>query len=98
MGEDTSKPPSPLAGEGRGEGIGYADIPGFCKSATLEEIRSHGYVLTPGRYVGAEYVADDNEPFNEKMKRLTLKLEGQFAEGTGLEKAIKANLRNLFNK
>jgi len=98
MGEDTSKPPSPLAGEGRGEGIGYADIPGFCKSATLEEIRSHGYVLTPGRYVGAEDVADDDEPFNEKMKRLTLKLEGQFAEGTGLEKAIKANLRNLFNK
>ncbi|HKZ46628.1 MAG TPA: N-6 DNA methylase, partial [Thermodesulfobacteriota bacterium] len=98
MGEDTSKPPSPLAGEGLGEGYIYKDIPGFCKSATLEEIRSHGYVLTPGRYVGAEDVADDDEPFNEKMKRLTLKLEGQFAESTGLEKAIKANLKNLFEK
>ena len=45
----------------------YADVPGFCKRATLEEIRKHGHVLTPGRYVGAEEVEDDGEPFEEKM-------------------------------
>jgi type I restriction enzyme M protein len=49
----------------------YADVPGFCKSATLEDIRKHGHVLTPGRYVGAEAQADDGEPFEEKMRRLT---------------------------
>ncbi len=48
----------------------YADVPGFCKSATLEEIRKHGHVLTPGRYVGAPEQEDDGEPFEEKMKRL----------------------------
>ena len=48
--------------------------------------------------MGAEDIEEDDESFDEKMKRLTSKLEGQFAEGTGLEKAIKANLRNLFNK
>ena len=49
----------------------YADEPGFCKSVKLEEIRTHGYVLTPGRYVGAADVEDDGEPFEQKMKRLT---------------------------
>ncbi len=78
-----------------GEGGIYKDIPGFCKSATLEEIRSHGYVLTPGRYVGAEDVADDDEPFNEKMKRLTAKLEEEFAESVKLEKLIRNNLKEL---
>ena len=47
----------------------YADVPGFCKSATLEEFRQHGYVLTPGRYVDAEEVEDDGEPFEEKLNR-----------------------------
>jgi type I restriction enzyme M protein len=83
---------------GEKEADEYKDIPGFCKSAIIEEIRAHGYVLTPGRYVGAEDVADDDEPFDEKMKQLTAKLEEQFAESTGLEKAIKANLKNLFEK
>ncbi len=48
----------------------YADVPGFCKAATLDDIRKHGHVLTPGRYVGAEAAEDDGEPFEEKMKRL----------------------------
>lgn len=76
----------------------YRDIPGFCKSASTEEIKAHGYVLTPGRYVGAEDVEDDDEPFDEKMKRLTAKLEEQFAESARLEKAIKRNLKGLGNE
>ena len=48
----------------------YSDKPGFCKSASLDEVRKHGYVLTPGRYVGAEPQEDDGEPFEEKMTRL----------------------------
>src|SRR5437762_7084553 len=58
----------------------YADIPGFCKSATIDEIAQHGYVLTPGRYVGAEEVQDEGEPFEEKMTRLINQLNVQFAE------------------
>jgi type I restriction enzyme M protein len=85
--------PSPLAGEGRGEG--YKDIPGFCKAAKLEEIRKHGHVLTPGRYVGAEAVEDDGEPFEEKMKRLTAQLATQFTQSDELEKRIKKNLSGL---
>ena len=73
----------------------YQDVPGFCKSATTNEIASHGYVLTPGRYVGAEEVEDDGEPFDEKMPRLIAELHAQFAESTKLEQAIKANLRGL---
>ncbi len=49
---------------------GYSDVPGFCKSAALDEVRKHGHVLTPGRYVGVEPQEDDGEPFEEKMKRL----------------------------
>ncbi len=81
----------------RGEkGAGtYADVPGFCKSAKLAEIASHNHVLTPGRYVGAEEVEDDGEPFGEKMARLTAKLEEQFAESARLEQAIRANLSGL---
>ena len=73
----------------------YKDIPGFCKSATIEEIKAHGHVLTPGRYVGAEDIEDDDEPFDEKMKRLTEKLEEQFAESSKLETIIKRNLKGL---
>jgi len=80
----------------RGDGTdGYEDVPGFCKSATTEEIRAHQHVLTPGRYVGAEEIEDDGEPFDEKMKRLVAKLDEQFAEGAKLEKAIRASLRGL---
>jgi type I restriction enzyme M protein len=73
----------------------YEDVAGFCKSATLDEIRSHGHVLTPGRYVGAEEVEDDGEPFERKMKRLVGELSEQFAESARLESTIKASLRGL---
>jgi type I restriction enzyme M protein len=73
----------------------YADVPGFCKSATTAEIAAHGHVLTPGRYVGAEEVEDDGDPFEEKMPRLVAELHAQFAESAKLEQAIKANLRGL---
>ena len=80
----------------RGDGEGkYEDVPGFCMSATTEQIRAHQHVLTPGRYVGAEEVEDDGEPFDEKMKRLVAKLEEQFTEGARLEKEIRKNLRGL---
>jgi len=87
--------PLPL-GEGRGEGNpGYADVAGFCKSATTAEIAAHGYVLTPGRFVGAEEVADDGEPFEEKMPRLVAELNAQFKESAKLEAQIRANLKGL---
>lgn len=73
----------------------YEDIPGFCKSATIEEIRKHGYVLTPGRYVGAAEVEDDGEPFEEKMKRLTELWYKQQFEAKKLDEAIERNLREL---
>lgn len=73
----------------------YADIPGFCKNATTEEITGHGFILTPGRYVGAEEAEDDGEPFAEKMQRLTNTLAGRFKESSKLEKAILKNLASL---
>ncbi|BAY52766.1 type I restriction system adenine methylase [Thermostichus vulcanus NIES-2134] len=73
----------------------YEDIPGFCKSASLEEIRHHGYVLTPGRYVGAEVQEEDDEPFAEKMQRLVTKLREQQAEAARLDEAIWKNLKEL---
>ena len=73
----------------------YADVAGFCKSATNAEIAAHGYVLTPGRYVGAEEVEDDGDPFEVKMPRLVAELHAQFAESAKLEQQIKANLESL---
>jgi len=73
----------------------YEDEPGFCKSATLEEIRKHGHVLTPGRYVGAAEVEDDGEPFAEKMRRLASTLREQQAEAKKLDAVIAANLKEL---
>jgi len=73
----------------------YADVAGFCKSATIGEIRAHNHVLTPGRYVGTIEGEDDGEPFEEKMKRLTLTLKDQFAESDRLQQTIEANLRGL---
>ncbi|MEM4168226.1 MAG: class I SAM-dependent DNA methyltransferase [Candidatus Caldarchaeum sp.] len=73
----------------------YQDIPGFCKSATLDEIRQHGYVLTPGRYVGAVVEEGDDEPFDQKMQRLTAQLRQQMAEARRLDEAIWKNLKEL---
>jgi len=73
----------------------YEDVPGFCKSTSTGEIASHGYVLTPGRYVGAEQVEDDDEPFEEKMKRLTATLKEQQAESKKLDGVITSNLKEL---
>uniref|UniRef100_E6PV11 site-specific DNA-methyltransferase (adenine-specific) n=1 Tax=mine drainage metagenome TaxID=410659 RepID=E6PV11_9ZZZZ len=73
----------------------YADVLGFCKSAVLDEIAKHGYVLTPGRYVGAEDVEDDGEPFEEKMARLSALWRQQRAEAARLDAAIDANLAGL---
>ncbi len=80
----------------RGDGDGeYEDVPGFCKSATLEDIRKHGYVLTPGRYVGIPPQEDDGEPFEEKMARLVAELKKQQAEAARLDEAIWKNLEAL---
>ncbi len=71
----------------------YADVPGFCKSVTVEEIRAQGYVLTPGRYVGAAELEEDDEPFEQKMARLTQELEAQFEESYAIEKTIRKLLK-----
>ncbi len=89
-GDPPSVRPEPVEGPAT-----YANIPGFCKSATTAEIAAHGFVLTPGRYVGAEEVEDDGEPFEEKMSRLGAELHAQFAESAKLESAIRANLKGL---
>ena len=89
--------PSSSKEEERGEGGSdeYADIPGFCKSAALDEVRTHGHVLTPGRYVGAEAQEEDGEPFEDKMKRLAAQWRKQQAEAAKLDAAIEANLKAL---
>ncbi len=73
----------------------YEDIQGFCHSAKRVEIESHGYILTPGRYVGAEEVEDDGEDFNEKMDNLTFKLKEQVTQSEQLSKEIFKNLKVL---
>jgi type I restriction enzyme M protein len=78
--------------EGAGE---YADVAGFCRAAPIDEIRKHGHVLTPGRYVGAAAAEEDAEPFDEKMRRLTATLREQQAEAVRLDVAIAANLQEL---
>jgi type I restriction enzyme M protein len=81
----------------RGEDVGfeYEDVPGFCKSASHQEVEAHGFVLTPGRYVGSEAAPEDDEPFEEKMKRLVAQLAQQQAEAAKLDEAINDNLRVL---
>ena len=81
----------------RGEkGAGkYADIAGFCKSAATEEIVAHGYILTPGRYVGAVEMEEDGETYEEKTPLHVGDLRAQFAVSAKLEKAINASLKGL---
>ena len=80
----------------RGKDSGkYEDVPGFCKSATLEEIHKHGHVLTPGRYVGAAPQEDDGEPFEEKMARLAAQWREQQTEARRLDAEIEANMARL---
>jgi type I restriction enzyme M protein len=76
-------------------GNGYKNISGLCYSATLEEIRKNGYVLTPGRYVGVAPPPDDGVPFEEKMRKLTAELEEYFKQSRELEEKIKENLKKL---
>jgi len=73
----------------------YEDVAGFCKNAKTEEIAAHGYILTPGRYVGAEEIEEEDGPFEERMRRLTATLREQFQKSNKLEKDIGANLKNL---
>jgi len=77
------------------DGKKYEDIAGFCKSTTVEDIRAQGYVLTPGRYVGAAELEEDDEPFDEKMARLTKELEVQFEESEKLEKLIRTSRQKI---
>ncbi len=76
----------------------YTDVPGFCKAASLDEIRKHGHVLTPGRFVGTQELEDDGEPFAEKMSRLISLLYEQQAEGATLDATITTSLRKLLNE
>lgn len=78
----------------KGEGV-YKDIKGFCKSATLEEIEKHGYVLTPGRYVGIEAVEDDGIPFETKMATLTATLKQQMDKEAALNAEIEKQLSKI---
>lgn len=73
----------------------YEDVPGFCKSASLADIEKHGYILTPGRYVGVPEEDEDPEVFDEKMKRLTSQLAEQMKEGQRLDEEIKKNLEKV---
>ncbi len=73
----------------------YEDVPGFCKSASLDEIKAHDFVLTPGRYVGAEDLEDDGELFESKMMRLSVQLSAQMAEGRRLNTVIRENMKRM---
>ena len=83
------------AWRGEKEAGDYQDVPGFSKSAATEEIASNGFVLTPGRYVGAEEVDDNNELFEEKMNNYTMQLMDQFKRSVYLDKIILENLKGL---
>jgi type I restriction enzyme M protein len=73
----------------------YAEVPGFVKAATLEEITDHDFVLTPGRYVGAAETEDDGEPIDEKIARLAGELYSEFERGRALEERARLALDSL---
>jgi type I restriction enzyme M protein len=88
--------PPPAAWDESQHGLwAYADVPGFCKAAPLAEIEKHGFVLTPGRYVGAAELEDDGEPFEVKYPKLLAELEEQLAEGEKLTAAVRDQLSRL---
>lgn len=76
-------------------GEAYSDQPGFCKSVTLKEIQNKGYILTPGRFIDAADIAEDDEPFEEKMASLVATLEEQFIESSKLENKIREYLKHV---
>jgi type I restriction enzyme M protein len=73
----------------------YVDVPGFCKAASLEEIRKHSHVLTPSRYVGVEEAEDDGEPFEEKMRRLVTQLREQTEQARQLDETISGTFKEI---
>ena len=75
--------------------VKYGDVAGFCKSAMLDDIRQHGHILTPGRYVDAAEVEDDGKPFEEKVARLTASLRKQTEQSAKLDRLIWENLKNI---
>jgi len=83
------------AWRGEGEAGTYVDVPGFCKAASLEEIKAHGYALTPGRYVGAADVEDNDIPFIERLEILRAQLGDQFETSRKLDQQIEATLSGL---
>jgi type I restriction enzyme M protein len=78
------------------KGIAYEDVPGFCKSVSLDEIRAASYVLTPGRHVGAPADEDDEEPVDQKIARLTEDLLAAFDESAGLERVVREQVERLW--
>jgi len=80
---------------GESEVGAYADEPGFCKSATVEEIRGHNYILTPGRYVGTAANEDNDVPFEERFAELKESLAEQFAEAEELSTLIWKKLKEV---
>ena len=83
------------AWRGDADAAKYADVPGFCRSVLLDEVRRHNHILTPGRYVGAESRESDGEPFQKKMVRLAVRWRKQQTEARKLDAAIEANLTAL---
>lgn len=77
------------------KGVVYEDVPGFCRSATLSEIKEADYALTPGRYVGAAEIEDDGEPIDEKIARLKTELLAAFDESTRLERLVREQLERI---
>lgn len=73
----------------------YEDVNGFSKAVKIADVEKSGYVLTPGRYVGSDYVEEDDETFDEKMKRITNELSGQFKQSKELEERIRTNLKSI---
>jgi type I restriction enzyme M protein len=77
------------------KGVNYEDVPGFCKSVSLDEIRSGGYALTPGRYVGAPATVDDAEPVDDKIARLTKDLLEALDESARLDVVVREQVERL---